>query len=285
MAKNVADKVKTTTKRNKSDKREKYDYDAFWKDLINRFLYPLLKRAQPELHDKADKRRKHRLLDKEFRDILNTGKSGVHTNPHFADLVLEIPLKNGDKTWILLHVEAEQTYGGGNLAERMNHYRSLIYAHYRREPVALAILAGSRRKKERFYSHSHFGTEIIYRYNNVVLAELDDGELRESDNPIDVVLYAAKCALKAKKELQRYKYLRTLTELLAERGWDRNEKYDLVLFIVRIINLKDETLQEQYWEYRQELDREGKLMYEPFLKQVEEKWLNSAAWQKVLKKA
>jgi hypothetical protein len=201
---------------------------------------------------------------------MNTGDPEIRTSPHFADFVFDVPLKNGDNKWILLHAES-QGPGGGNLADRMDNYRCSIKLHYKREPVALAIITGGHRKEERFYSHSHFGTEAIYRYNNLVLADLDDEELRTSDNPIDLVLYAAKCALKAKEELQKFTYLRTLTDVLAERGWSTQDKRDLDLFIARIINLKDEMLRQQYWEYRQQLDKEGKMMYEHFLKQVEEK--------------
>jgi len=240
---------------------ERSDYDGFWKDLINRFFYPLLKRAVPELYEKADIEKKHRFLETEFRDILKTFDRKKRQRPRFADLVIEVPLKNGGNAWILFHVEAQQGYGGGNIAERMNHYRSLIYSHYRKEPVALAIIAGSRRKKERFYSHSHYGTEIIYRYNNLVLAELDDGELQTSDNPIDLALYAAKCALRAKEELQKYTYLRTLMELLAERGWSKKDKDDLLFFLEWIIDLRDKDLEKKYVEYRNQLSKEGKIVY------------------------
>ena len=261
-ADNVADAVNTGANADGFDKQENFDYDGFWKDLLNRFLYNLLKRAVPELYEKADASRKHRLLDKEFRDILNTGDRTIHTSPYFADFLLEVPLKNGNDTWILLHCET-QGRGGSNLAERMNHYRCLIYAHHRREPVALAIITSGHSKEERFYSHSHFGTKIIYDYNNLVLADLDDGELRESDNPIDLALYAAKCALKAKEELQKFNYLRTLTDILSERGWSREDKRDLLLFLERIMDLKDKELEKQYTEYRNQLNKEGKIMYIP----------------------
>ena len=185
--------------------------------------------------------------------------------------MVEVPLKEGGARQVLCHVEAQQGSGGGNLAERMFYYQCLIYGHYRKNPVALAIIAGARRRRERAYSHDHFGTKTDYEYNNLVLSELDDEELQSSDNPIDLALYAAKCASRTKEELQKYKFLRTLTALLGERGWDRNEKRDLSLFLMRIVNLKDRALQEQYWTYRRELDREGKLMYEPFLKEVEER--------------
>ena len=125
----------------------------------------------------------------------------------------------------------------------------------------MAIITGARRKKERYYTHSHFSTEVVYRYNNLVLAELDDGELQASDNPIDLALYAAKCALRAKEELQKYNYLRTLVGLLAERGWSRKDNEDLLLFLERVIDLKDKELEKQYTEYRDQLCKEGKIVY------------------------
>ena len=147
------------TNENSSSKREYFDSDGLWKSLINRFFYYLLKRALPELYEKADTSVKPRFLDKEFMDILFTGDTKIRKSPHFADYLLEVPMKDGDVALILFHMEA-QGPGGGNLAERMYHYQCFIYAHYRRAPVALAIITGGHKKEERFYSHSHYGTEI-----------------------------------------------------------------------------------------------------------------------------
>jgi hypothetical protein len=197
----------------------------------------------PELYEKVNLEKKPRFLDTKFTDILNTGKRDIHKHPRFVDFLLEIPLKDGGATWLLFHCEA-QGPKGGNIPEKMKHYHCFIYAHHRREPVALAIITGGHRREERFYSHSHFGTKIVYKYNSLVLADLDDDELRTSDNPIDLALYAAKCASKAKQELQKFNYLRTLLDLLGERGWSRDDKEDLLLFLERIIDLQDKELEK-----------------------------------------
>ena len=94
-----------------------------------------------------------------------------------------------------------------------------------------------------------------------MLAELDDDELLASDNPIDLALFAAKCAFKAKRELQKYKYLRSLIELLAERGWSKRDKNDLLFFLEWIMDLRDEELEKKYTEYRDQLSKEGKIVY------------------------
>jgi predicted transposase/invertase (TIGR01784 family) len=254
----------TNTTDVQSDEKN-FDHDGFWKDLIERFFYYLLKRALPELYEKADRSVAPRFLDKEFRDILNTGDPAIHANPHFADFVLEVPLKNGEAEWIILHLEF-QGRGGGNLAVRMYIYKSLIFAHYQREPVALVIIAGKRPANEpAYYSHNHYGTESFYKYNSLVLLELDDNELLASDNPIDLVLHAAKFALKAKKELQKFNFLRKIVGLLDERGWSMEEKRDLLLFAERIVNMRDEMLITQYRKVLEQENREGRAMYIPLL--------------------
>ena len=107
-----------------------------------------------------------------------------------------------------------------------------------------------------------YGTHIRYSYNNLVLSELDDEELLSGDNPFDLVLCAAKAAVKnKKKELQKYHYLRSLLGHLSKRGWSTQDKRDLMLFIERIINLKDETLAEKIVEYQRELEEEAKIVY------------------------
>jgi hypothetical protein len=253
--------TKAGVEKDKRKRKKYFDSDGLWKDLIKRFLYELLKRAMPELYADVDTSKEPRFLDKEFQDILNTADPEIHTSPHFADYILEVPLKNGSVEWIILHIEAQAK--GGDIVERMNHYRCLIYAHYRREPVALVIITDRRPKDEAvFYSHSRYGTAIDYRYNRLVLADLNDKELQSSDNPIDLALYAAKCALRSKKdEFQKYKYLRTLTGLLGDHGYSMDDKRDLLLFLERLINLKDKELRTQYREYQEQLDKEGKIVY------------------------
>jgi predicted transposase/invertase (TIGR01784 family) len=247
------------------DEKKNFDHDGFWKDLIERFFYSLLKRALPELYEAADRMTPPRFLDKEFRDILNTADPKIHTSPHFADFVLEVPLKNGGEEWIILHLEA-QGPGGGNLAVRMYTYKSLIFVHYQREPVALVIVTEKRPANEPgYYAHKRYGTESVYRYNMLVLLELDDKELLASDNPIDLVLYAAKFALKTKEERRKFNFLRKIVALLNERGWSMEEKRDLLLFVERIVNMTDEMLITQYREILEKKKEEGKAMYIPLL--------------------
>jgi hypothetical protein len=104
-----------------------------------------------------------------------------------------------------------------------------------------------------------------YKYNSLVLLELDDEELLASDNPIDLAFYAAKFALKTKKELQKFNFLREIVRLLNKRGWSLEDKRDLLLFIERIVNMRDKMLITQFTEILEQENKEGKSMYIPLV--------------------
>jgi hypothetical protein len=246
------------------DKKKRFDYDGFWKKLVGRFFYPLLKRALPELYKDVDLSKPPIFLDKEFTDVLNTADPKTRVSPHFADSLLKVPLKDGNDRWILLHLEHQRKNIRG-LAARMNRYRCFICAHYDVEPVALAIITKGLGKRERFYSHCLYGSKVLYEYNNLVLAELDDEELASSDNPIDLVLLAAKFSQNAREELRKFNVLRKAVELLDERGWSAEDKRDLFLFTEVIVNMKDKELRSRYAEFIEQRNREGKSMYIPLM--------------------
>ena len=220
---------------------ERFDHDALWKDLIERFFYPMLLRAIPTLYHDADKTKPVRFLDKELRQVIKR----IRERAKVADYLVDVPLKDGTNTWILLHLEI-QGKSGGNLAFRMYHYRSLIFVMYKRPMAALAIITDDRpRNEQTHYSENTYETRIEYRYNRLVLKELNDEELLASENPIDLALFAAKKSLIHKNdEKRKYLYQKELIRLLKDRNWSQEDRYDLFLFIDRIIALKDENLIE-----------------------------------------
>ena len=220
---------------------ERFDHDALWKDLIERFFYPMLLRAIPTLYHDADTTKPVRFLDKELRQVIKR----VGEKAKVADYLVDIPLKDGTNTWILLHLEI-QGKDGGNLASRMYHYRSLIFVMYKRPMAALAIITDDRpADEETYYSENTYETRIDYRYNRLVLKELDDEELLASENPFDLALFAAKKSLIHKNdEKRKYLYQKELIRLLKNRNWWQEDRYDLFLFIDRIIALRDENLIE-----------------------------------------
>ncbi len=238
--------------------KKHFDHDGWWKDLISRFFYWFLARAIPSLARDMDRKKAPVFLDKERRDVLQSADKKLHQSPYFVDYLIRVPLKGGSSQKVLLHIEV-QGRGGDDLPFRMMHYCALIFARHRELPVALTLLTEGRPKDEgHSFTASHYGTSLDYRYNVLNLLELSDKELLSSDNPFDLALYGAQCALRSrKKERQKYLYLKELTKELRVRGWSKGDRRDLFLFIARIINLEDPELQERFF---QEIKEDEKTM-------------------------
>ena len=241
---------------------ERFDYDGFWKALARRFWRELLRSSIPELYGDADLEQDATPLDKELQDTLLKPEDEEQVSAKFVDTLLKIPLKIGGEQWVLLHVEV-QGRGGEDLSRRMMRYYCLLFAHYDKNPVALAILTEPRPKSEMpgIYDSLQYGTHLNYRYNYIELRKLDDDELLKSDNPFDLALFAAKKALGYKSEEQKkFFYLLKLTKILASKGWSREDRSDLLRFIARIINLKDKALWAQYRKDVKRIKGESEMM-------------------------
>ena len=241
------------------EKPERARHDGLWKDIVQRFFYPMLGRAIPALYDDADREKEPRFLDKELRSVTQALPGGTHV----ADFLVEVPLKNGSSEWVMLHLEIQGKGGKDSLPFRMFHYKCLIFAMYKRESVALALLTDKRPRTEpESYKNNLYNTVTTYEYNRLSVPDLDEAELLGTDNPFDLALCAACRALKSKRdERQKHSYLKELLGLLGDRGWSHDDKHRLLLFIERVINLQDRDLALDVVKYQEELEREGKIMY------------------------
>ena len=239
------------------------DKDGIWKDAVEQYLPLLLKRMMPELYQDIDFSQNFTYLDKELRDTIQVTLSEEHNAAKFIDTLVQVPLKTGKTQWVLLHIEV-QGEGGDNISFRMILYCCLIFAHYRRMPVALAILTDKRPSKETpgKFEFKEYGTELIYKYNLFEVYNQRDEELLDSDNPFDSFIYAAKKYSKYMKEdaqKEKLKYLLRITRNLYGRGLNENDRRRILVFISRLINLKDGELRKQYFEELKELEGEGNM--------------------------
>ena len=185
---------------------------------------------------------KPEFLSNELRDSVQRDN-----NPAvYVDELIKFTLKNGKNTWVLLHIEV-QGPGGDAISGRMFHYMTLIYAHYRTMPVALAILT-SRRSSEVIGEYSvenHYGTKLSYTYNCFEVYAQDNDKMLQSDNPFDLIFYAVKNTSKDSQN-KKYALLLNLAKILASKGWSEDDRRDLFSFIVRAVNLTDAELQQKF---------------------------------------
>ena len=246
---------------------ERWDYDNLFKTLLYRYFWEALKIFLPALYEAADRSEAPEFLDKEMQKVtFDLGEGANRT-----DLLVRIKLKNGVNELILVHCEI-QGEGGGDLSVRMYRYKQMIYLRYGEEPVGIAVLTAPRPQGEKAsYSWEKFGARVAYEYLNVRVIELNDTVLLAKDSRIGLVLYAAKCVWQSgDDEGKKFQYLRKVTSLWAERGWDRDDKRLILLAIDYLMHLKDEENVKQYVEHVKSLNmnEEDKEMYVSMFERV-----------------
>ena len=239
------------------------DKDEIWKDAVEQYLPLLLKRMMPEVYEDVDFSQNFTFLDKELRDTVQVSLSEEHNAAKFVDTLVQLPLKSGKNQWVLLHIEV-QGKGGEDISFRMILYCCLIFAHYRRMPVALAILTDKRPSDETpgKFEFNEYGTELIYKYNLFEVYNQNDEKLLNSDNPFDSFIYAAKKYndyMSDTKQKIKLEYLLKITRKLHALGLNTRERAGILILVNRLINLEDKELREQYFNELKKLKGENNM--------------------------
>ena len=253
------------------------DKDGIWKDAVKHYLPLLLKRTMPELYDDVDFSQEVKFLDKELQDTIQVTLGEEHNPAKFIDTLVELPLKSGKNKWILLHIEV-QGKGGEDISYRMVLYCCLIFAHYRRMPVALAILTDKRPSGETpgKFEFSEYGTKLLYKYNLFEVYNQDDEKLLNSDNPFDSFIYATKKYsdyMSSENQKIKLEYLLKIARNLYGRGLNEKERACIVVFVSRLVNLADEELRKQFFNELKKLGGEEDMNE---LNWIEEHFYNQA---------
>jgi len=237
---------------------ETVDKDGIWKDAVKQYLPSMLKRMMPKLYEDINFTKEMKFLDKELSDTIQVLFSDEHNPSKFVDTLVQVPLKSGKDQWVLLHIEV-QGKGGENISFRMILYCCLIFAHYRRMPVALAVLTDKRPSSETpgKFEFSEYGTELLYKYNLFEVYNQSDEELLGSDNPFDSFIYAAKKYsdyMSSENQKIKLEYLLKITRNLYEQGFNEQERAKIIIFVGRLINLEDENFRKQYFNELKKLE-------------------------------
>lgn len=223
-----------------SQKRRRVD-DPLWKSILEQTFADFLRFIFPDADVVFDLRRPFDYLDKEFEQLFPPESNGKGVR--YVDKLVKVYLKDGNKQFVLCHVEIQSSKGNGDLAERMFRYFYRIWDRYKVPITAIAILADENAGyRPAVYTQKFMGTSLRYDFNSYKILEKDESELRANENPFSVIVLTALLAIKNEKisdeGLKAIKH--DLYDEMIKREMDRDTRQGLYDFLTYYVSFDNE---------------------------------------------
>lgn len=233
--------------------RRRTNADGAWKRVLADLLPDCLAFTVPELHAAVDWAVPPLSLDKEFQAVVRQAAVG----PRVADHLVQLRLRSGAVTWLVLHVEV-QGQPQEDFAARMFTYYALLHLRlWRRRQGAgpdgvplilgLAILTDGRATwRPGPYRARGFGQGVQYDYWAVKLLDWQDrtAALASSDNPFALIVYAWLGVLAAQGRADSLRMVaRAVLRHLRQSGYS-DERVTAILAFLEQVATPPELLQE-----------------------------------------
>jgi hypothetical protein len=218
---------------------ERADYDSPWKEIIEQFFPEFIAFFFPDIYDDIDWERGYEFLDKELQKVVRDSETGRRR----VDKLVKVWRKNGDETWVAIHIEVQGQHER-QFSQRMFQYNTLLYNHYHRPIVSLAVLSDARPDwRPDNFGYELWGCKIQLDFPAVKLLDYKENwnALEQDDNPFAVVVMAhlqAQATTPASAQRRDAKF--RLARRLYERGYTRRRILDLFRFIDWIMTLSPE---------------------------------------------
>ncbi len=206
--------------------------DTLWKGIIEDLFEDFIRYFYPDwARETIDFSKGFTFLDKELDQLYPIPKGN---KKRFADKLVQVHTKQGQKKWILIHIEI-QGYQDSNFPERMFTYFYRIRECYKQDLTALAVFTDDNPAYHpKSYVYEFHKTKAVYTFDTFKLLEKTEGELDIPDNPFSIVMLTARKALTAQNlsDQKQFLWKKALVLALKDANYTE-EKIRIVLNFIR----------------------------------------------------
>jgi len=166
--------------------KRRNDADSPWKEILDVYFEEFICFFFPLIDRETDWKQGYTVLDKELKQITREAETGRR----LADKLIRVAKKNGEETWVLVHIEI-QAQKQTDFAHRTYIYNYRIHDLYNRHVASLAILTD---KNPEWYPSEYCqelwgcGTEFHFPVIKILDYKDKTDMLEKSDNPFAVVI-------------------------------------------------------------------------------------------------
>ncbi len=189
------------------------DYDSPWKEALDEYFKDFLDLLFPMAHDGIDWSVPPKSLDKELQKVTATAA----LTRQVADKLKEVQTLQGDKTWVLIHIEVQSQWEAG-FPERILRFDTRLFDEFGKRVVSLIVLGDDNPDwHPQGFGWSLWGYELKLRFPTVKLARLHVEGLEQSQNRFAPVVLAHLKTMETKKEPEsrrewKFRIVRSLYE-------------------------------------------------------------------------
>ncbi|HNI43278.1 MAG TPA: hypothetical protein PK230_01200 [Chitinophagales bacterium] len=218
------------------------DFDTRWKELIYTFVEEFIQYFLPDLYEDVDFSVAPEFLEQElhklFADEERKGKK-------ISDKLIKVRLKNGEDSFVLVHVEIEGDAPSHYSREVFKYYYR-IYDRYEADITTLVIYVGDQVPLlHNVYNKNTYGTKLSFEFNSYVVKNQTEADLLASPNICALAVLANLYVLQSKNDYaKRFGFKRQLLNLLVEKNYSRKSIVDIFAFI-RLLMLLPEELEQK----------------------------------------
>ncbi|KYC39543.1 transposase [Scytonema hofmannii PCC 7110] len=228
---------------------QRTDYDNPWKEVIERFFPRFLEFFFPDAYAVIDWTRPPEFLDTELQQLEPDAEIGKR----LVDKVAKVWLVDGEKAWILIHIEVQGQYDS-QFTQRMYIYNYRLFDRHKQKVISLAVLADEEISwRPSSYEYVLAGCRVRLEFPIVKLLdyEAEWQTLEQSTNPFSVVVMAhLKTKATHRNPENRLQWKLNIVKRLFEQGYSREDVLGLFRFIDWIMVLPEELVRSFKQEVR-----------------------------------
>jgi hypothetical protein len=143
-------------------------FDSPWKDIVETYLPEFFAFFFPDAYTAIDWERGFDFLDQELRQVVRDAELGQR----FVDKLVKVYLKDGEETWILIHLEIPSQYES-QFAERIYVYNYRIFDKYRRRVASFIVLGDENTNwRPSEFGYEIFGCQVNFSGSSVIVMQI-----------------------------------------------------------------------------------------------------------------
>ena len=232
---------KVTKKERKSRKEDVFDQDSAWKTFIATDIFDCLAVVHPLLYLAVDKTVEPVFLEQEMINSMR-GKYKIIGKEKKTDKLVRLRLLNGEDFYVYVHLEVQDELKD-EFPERIYIYRSLISLRYLTQKITtIVIFTGkSPSEKHKVFREECFNSMLSYSYTSYVIADQNEADLEETNNPFALAVLAAKYTIDTEGDARRrLAFKQKVFELAQKKQFPVGKMEELLSFVFDYMLLSED---------------------------------------------